>query len=155
MAQLGNGIGNVQRHSALLWCSCAPLILAYPPLIQTKQPAAIHGPSCSFRGGSSSTPISYKLCYSIVLFCTSAPNVLPSSSSLLWWPLRTISQTLYPNKKGASPLESLLLGQMGLCIAASWRTWQIQCCWNAAQSFLIGLGVLSFRIWLLCCLCLN
>lgn len=70
-------------------------------------------------------------------------------------PLRTISQTLYPNKKGASPVESLHLWQMGLCIAASWRTWQIQCCWNAAQSFLIGLGVLSFRIWLLCCLCLN
>lgn len=153
MAQLGNGIGNVQRHSALLWCSCAPHSLAYPSFIQTKQPAAIHVPSCSFRGGTSSTLISYKLCYSVVLFCSSAPNViLLLAPHCCGGPLSTISQTLYSNKKGASPVESLHLWQMGFCIAASWQT---QGCWNAAQSFLIGFWLLSFRIWLLCCLCPN
>lgn len=100
MAQLGNGIEHVERNSALPWCSCAPHILVYPPFIHTKQPVSIHVPSCSFRGGSSSTCISYKLYYSLTLFCSSAPNVILFPAPLCCGgPLSTISQTLYPKQE--------------------------------------------------------
>lgn len=155
MAQPGNGIENVQRHSALLYCSCAPQILddTHP-----NQAACYHhGPSCSFRRGSSSTAISYRLCYSFMLLCSSAPKCgLASSSSLLWWLTKhNLTDTISKIRKVHLWWRASTCGRRDFCIAASWRTWQTSVAGMLHRVFDLVFGLLCLRIWLLSSLCPN